>query len=105
MTTHDDLVKARFNFNMSRINGLVRLVHSDIDQLRKRGLFQDSNGVRADILRTIIVFLHATFEDFLRSHTPKPNKSFSFYKKTDIEKAFKRGNTDPKNHSSLYIRL
>jgi hypothetical protein len=66
MNTHNDLVKARFQLNMGRINGLVKLVYSDIDPLRATGPFQ-SDGARADILRTIVVFLHATFEDVLRT--------------------------------------
>ena len=66
MNTHDDLLKARFHLNMGRITGLVKLGVSDIDSLKPKELLQ-SDGVRADIRRTIIVFLHATFEDVLRT--------------------------------------
>ena len=66
MNTHNDLVKARFQLNMGRIHGLVKLIFSDIDPLRATAPFQ-SDGARADILRTIVVFLHATFEDVLRT--------------------------------------
>jgi hypothetical protein len=66
MNTHNDLVGARFRLNMSRINGLVKLICSDINPLRATKQFQ-SDGARADILRTIVVFLHATFEDVLRT--------------------------------------
>ena len=66
MNTHNDLLGARFHLNMSRINGLVKLICSDIDPLRATKPFQ-SDGARADILRTIVVFLHATFEDILRT--------------------------------------
>jgi hypothetical protein len=58
MNTHDDLVKARFQLNMGRISALVKLAFSDIDSLKP---------CRADILRTVVVFLHATFEDVLRT--------------------------------------
>jgi len=66
MDTHNDLVSARFRLNMDRINGLVKLVFSDIDPLRATGLFQ-IDGAKGDILRSIVVFLHATFEDLLRT--------------------------------------
>jgi hypothetical protein len=105
MITHDNLLKARFHLNMGRINGLVKLIHSDFDQLQAPGLFQESNGVRADILRTIVVFLHATFEVVLRTYIPKPNKRLSFYSKTDIDKALKQSGIDTKPFKSLYPPL
>jgi hypothetical protein len=58
MNTHKDLVKARFQLNMGRINALAKLGFSNIDSLKP---------CRADILRTVVVFLHATFEDLLRT--------------------------------------
>jgi hypothetical protein len=66
MDTHNDLVTARFRLNMDRIHGLVKLIYSDIDPLRATGPFQ-IDGAKADILRSIVVFLHATFEDLLRT--------------------------------------
>src|SRR6185369_16561410 len=48
---------------MNRITGLVKLIHSDIDSLKPLAPLQ-SEGVRAGILRTIIVFLHATLRMF-----------------------------------------
>lgn len=66
MNTHGDLVEARFSLNMARIRGLVKLIFSDIVPMRTTDPFQ-SEGTRADILRAIVVFLHATFEDVLRS--------------------------------------
>lgn len=65
MSVPENLVDSRFYLNMNRIRGLVDLIHSDVDSLKPSG-FQ-SDGVRADILRAITVFLHATFEDVLRS--------------------------------------
>jgi hypothetical protein len=65
MTAPEDLLASRFYQNMNRITGLVKLIESDVASLRPSG-FQ-SHGVRADILRAIAVFLHATFEDVLRT--------------------------------------
>jgi hypothetical protein len=90
---------------MGRINGLVKLIHLNVDELRPPGLFEQSDGVRGDILRAIVVFLHATFEDVLRSYIPKPNKSYSFYSRTDIDKALERCDIDPKPFKSLYAPL
>lgn len=104
MSTHNNLLKARFHLNMGRINGLVKLIFSDFDLLRPMEPFQ-SDGVRADILRAIVVFLHATFEGILRSHVPKPNKSLSFYSGTDIDKAFKQSGIDAKPFKPLYPPL
>jgi hypothetical protein len=66
MNTHDELPKLRFRLNMDRIKGLIELSFLDIAAQRGIEPFQTS-GVRADILRTIVVFLHATFEDILRT--------------------------------------
>jgi hypothetical protein len=66
MNKHNDLPEVRFRLNMDRINGLINLSRSDIAAPRGTKPFQ-TDGVRADILRTIVVFLHATFEDVLRS--------------------------------------
>jgi hypothetical protein len=66
MNSRDKLMTARFTLNMERIHGLVKLIYSDIASLRPTGAFK-SEGPRADILRAIVVFLHATFEDVLRS--------------------------------------
>jgi len=103
MTTKDELLKARFLLNMGRINGLVRLLNSN-EALKPTGIFR-SEGARADILRFIVVFLHATFEVVLRSHLPNANKSLSFYSRTDLDKALKRGGIDPKPFKPLYPPL
>src|SRR4051812_17903972 len=103
MSTHDNLLKARFHMNMGRINSLIKLIFSDFDQLKPTGQFQ-SDGVRADILRSIVVFLHATFEDALHSHLSK-TKNLSFYSRTDIEKALKKSGIDTKPFQPLYPPL
>ena len=88
---------------MSRINGLVRLVSSN-EALKPTGIFK-SEGTRADILRSIVVFLHATFEDILRSHIRGSDKHLSFYSGTDIDKALKLSGIDAKPFKSLYPPL
>jgi hypothetical protein len=66
MTAMDELLKTRFLLNMGRINALVTLLNST-EALKPVGLFRGERA-RADILRSIVVFLHATFEDVL--HQP-----------------------------------
>jgi hypothetical protein len=66
MSKHKDLSDVRFSINMDRIKGLVNLSGSDIDARSLIYPFQ-TIGVKADICRTIVVFLHATFEDVLRT--------------------------------------
>lgn len=66
MSTHNDVLESRFFMNMARISGLMKLMFSDIDQLKPSG-FSLYEGASADIFRTIVVFLHATFEDVLRT--------------------------------------
>ena len=94
MSTRENLLYARFHLNMRRIDDLTNLIVLDIDSLRPTGLFQ-SEGVRADILRTIVVFLHATFEDVLRSIARQPNKKMSFYSGADIDKVLRQSGLDP----------
>jgi len=60
MSANPDPLRTRFHLNMNRINGLVQLLFSH-DPLKPPTLFGNSSGARADILRAIVVFLHATF--------------------------------------------
>jgi hypothetical protein len=105
MNIRDNLAHLRFRVNMKRINGLVNLIQSDIGTLKSPMLFGSSEGVRSDIFRAIVVFLHATFEDLFRNHLQNPNKNFPFYSKTDFDKAFKKSNIDPKPFTYLYPPL
>ena len=66
MIAKADLLETRFHLNMNRISGLVQLISSH-DALKPTILFGSSSGARADILRSIVVFFHATFEVALRS--------------------------------------
>jgi hypothetical protein len=103
MTTKEKLAQARFLQNMSRINGLVRLLNST-EALKPTGMLQ-SEGARADILRSIVVFLHATFEDFVRGHIRNPRTSWCFYSGGDLDKALKLSGIDPKPFKSLHPTL
>src|SRR5258707_3167241 len=88
MTAKADLLATRFRLNMNRISGLVQLVSSH-EALKPTTVFGSSSGVRADILRSVVVFLHATFEVALRSHIPKPHSTLPFSPRTDLDKALK----------------
>ena len=100
----NDLLESRFRLNMSRISGLVHLL-SSYDALKPATCLGASEGARADILRSIVVFLHATFEVVLRSHIPKPNRSLSFYSRTDLEKALKLSGVDAEPFRPLFPPL
>jgi hypothetical protein len=99
-----DLLEKRFRLNMKRINEMVQLLFSH-DDLKQTRLFGNSSGTRADILRAIVVFLHATFEVALRSHLPKPSRSLSFYSRTDLDKALRISGIDPEPFRFLYPPL
>jgi len=58
----DDLFEQRFRHNMRRVGALTKLVY--------RGDEPDTfelDGASADICRAVVVFMHATFEDMLRT--------------------------------------
>jgi hypothetical protein len=95
----------RFLLNMERISALVKLLMSDVDVLKPPALFQNSDGPRADILRAIVVFLHAAFEDLLRCNAPQGNERLTFYSGADIDKALRKGGMDSKAFKALYPPL
>lgn len=104
MTAKTDLLETRFHLNMSRISGLVALLASH-DALKSTTVFGSSGLARADILRSIVVFLHATFEVALRGHLSNPSRSLSFYSRTDLEKALKFSGIDATPFRFLYPPL
>ncbi|MGB7758865.1 MAG: hypothetical protein WBL61_03495 [Bryobacteraceae bacterium] len=65
MATADDLLDVRFRLNMQRVGGLTALLYPGSIPLTPAVV--ESESVRADLFRTIVVFLHATFEDILRT--------------------------------------
>src|ERR1035441_1198684 len=72
--------------------------------LKPVAVFQ-SEGVRGDILRSIVVFLHATFEELIRSHSPRAKERFCFYLGSDLDKVLLRSGFDPQRFKSLYPPL
>jgi hypothetical protein len=90
----------RFNVNMARIGGLMKLVMSDKGQFKSTA-FMHYEGVSADILRLIVVFLHATVEDLIRSQLPG-NKTFSLQSGPNIDKALKQAGLDSSSLKPLY---
>src|SRR6266700_3394914 len=93
MTAKADILETRFLLNMNSISGLVQLLSSH-EALKPTTVFGSSSGARADILRSIVVFLHATFEVALRSHVPKPGCKLTFSARTDLDKALKLNGID-----------
>ena len=93
----------RFNLNMARVAGLMKLATSSDGELRLTG-FMTYDGVGADIFRLIVVFLHATVEDLVRSQLPA-KRQFSFQSGTDIDKALRRAGFDSSSLKPLYRPL
>ena len=91
----------RFNVNMARIAGLMSLALSGD---RQPNSFMQYEGVKADIFRFIVVFLHATVEDLVRTQLPH-NRSFSFQSGTDIDKALKHAGFDSSSLRPFYRPL
>jgi hypothetical protein len=104
MTAKADLLETRFRLNMNRISGLVQLISSH-DALKPTTLFGSSSGARAEILRSIVVFLHATFEVALRSHNLRHSRSWSFSARADLDKALKYSGIDATPFRFLYPPL
>jgi hypothetical protein len=67
MDLKEDLLAARFRLNMERIAGLTTLVLPGGRPPAPTEVVIESEDVRADLFRSIVVFLHATFEDGLRT--------------------------------------
>jgi hypothetical protein len=62
MGTNDKILDDRFYMNMKRVGDLAKLVSA-----KSPAAASLDSGVRDDIARAVVVFLHATFEDMLRS--------------------------------------
>jgi hypothetical protein len=93
----------RFNLNMARIAGLMKLAMSGDGEFKPTG-FMTYEGVGADIFRLIVVFLHATVEDLVRSQLP-PKRQFSFQSGTDIDKALRLAGFNSSSLKPLYPPL
>ncbi|MEY2427861.1 MAG: hypothetical protein QOJ40_746 [Verrucomicrobiota bacterium] len=104
MISRDNLMTARFRLNMERIHGLAKLIMADVALLKPKDVFK-SEGPRADILRAIVVFLHAAFEDVLRTIARPDGKKLAFYSGADINKALHKCGLDPTPFKPLYPPL
>ena|SRR6266576_2757933 len=78
----------RYVINSDRVARLMNLVMSNAGEMKPKS-FMTYSGVSADIMRAIVVFLHATVEDLIRTQIPK-NEKFTFQGRGDIEKAMKK---------------
>jgi hypothetical protein len=94
----------RFIMTMGRIGAIAMFLQSGSEGIKQTG-FARSDGVQADILRAVVVFLHATIEDFVRSQSLKPNKRFAFYSVSDIKRALHRLEVDPALFTDLFPPL
>jgi len=103
-TLDREAINVRFQTNMKRVGAMTTFLHSGVETLTPTGFFR-SEGVRADILRAVVVFLHAAIEDFIRSHLPRPNKQFTLSSEADIKRALKRLNIDSKPFAHLFPPL
>jgi len=61
----DELFEKRFRHNMKRVGDLTKLVYGKTAPYGAEGF--DIDGVGADICRAVVVFMHAAFEDMLRT--------------------------------------
>jgi hypothetical protein len=104
MAGSGDRLGKRFRGNMNRINGLVQLLFSS-DLLKLPSVFGRSAGPRADLLRSIVVFLHANFEVAFRYRLPRAAGNLSFYSRQDFDKTLKRIGVDAAPFRQLYPPL
>jgi hypothetical protein len=74
MESDDKLLDARFFLNMNRVGALIRLVTPNSPTLEPLAL---ETAARDDINRAIVVFLHATFEDMLRTTARQHSETLS----------------------------
>jgi hypothetical protein len=88
---------------MNRISGLMALAMSNDGQFKPTA-FMTYTGVSADIFRLIVVFLHATVEDQIRSNIPR-NRAFSFQSGTDIDRELKHAGFNAAPLRPLYRPL
>jgi hypothetical protein len=99
-----EATRVRFLTNMRRLAAITTFLHSGVAGLEQTAPFR-SEGVRAELLRALIVFLHAAIEDFVRSHLRKPNKKVSFTSHSDIKLALTRIKADPALFTDLFPPL
>jgi hypothetical protein len=99
-----EALNVRFQTNMRRIGAMTTFLQSGVEGVEPIGLFR-SEGVRADMLRAVVVFLHAATEDFVRGHFSRRNKKFVFYSASDIKRALSKLRIDPTIFADLFPPL
>jgi hypothetical protein len=99
-----DLHRARFKVNMARIDALLGLLLSEAEELEGPWMLMPLKGVRGDLFRAIVVFLHATFESALR-HAHPSGKLKSAYTVSKFRAALKRADIDPVPFELLFVPL
>jgi hypothetical protein len=93
------LAQKRFDATMGRVTALVTVAVSNKEPFKASG-FLRYDGVAADLLRAIVVLMHAAIEDLVRVHTKKPN-SFTFSFASDIFNALEKAGYDPSGLEDL----
>ncbi|CAA9569876.1 MAG: hypothetical protein AVDCRST_MAG49-3482 [uncultured Thermomicrobiales bacterium] len=90
-----DATMRRFETNMRRIGAISKALPALVG----------NDGVRADVIRASVVFLHATLEDFIRSSLPKQPARFTFNSRSDLVQALHRMRVCPKQVDDLMVPL
>jgi hypothetical protein len=98
-----EVISARFKTNMQRIGAISTHLHSEAAGLGPAGLSVE--GVKADLQRAVVVFLHATVEDFVRSHIKRQSAKFTFSSASSIKRVIERLGVDPNKFNDLYPAL
>jgi hypothetical protein len=91
---------------MRRVSKFTTLALSDSEAEVKEcaNLFHVEDE-RADILRSLVVFLHATFDELVRSQSLQRPKSWTFNSASDLNKISGPWKTDPNQFRDLYPPL
>lgn len=106
MDTKEGLHATRFYLNMRRVNGLVTLAVGT-GSVTLAATEAESARIRADLFRSTVVFLHATFEDSLRTVTRQRLRGLksSYGSSTDVDKALRKMGLDTTPFKPLYDDL
>jgi hypothetical protein len=90
-----DATVKRFYTNTRRIGAIAKALSA----------LASDEGVRADIMRATVVFLHATLEDFVRSSLPNPTHKLTFSYRSDLIKALGWMRVGPERFGDLMAAL
>jgi hypothetical protein len=98
------LAKQRFYINIGRVNAVtehaLNLPIDDSGDERERRV-----TLVADLVRAVTVFLHASFEDLVRTLQGRRGKGWSFSGRADLERALGRLSLDPAEFRDLFPSL